>query len=79
MDRGDGVCRHLDERNAGCGIYEQRPDACRVDRQYELNYRQSMTWEAFVKVNEAGCRQLQAITSNDSVRLMLASTEYYST
>lgn len=74
MDRGDGVCRHLDEDNAGCRIYDQRPDACRVDRQYELRYRQAMTWETFVRMNEAGCRQLQTLAGGEAARAMTAST-----
>ncbi|CAI8995814.1 YkgJ family cysteine cluster protein [Pseudomonas sp. IT-P12] len=61
MDRGDGVCRHLDEVEGGCRIYASRPDICRIDRQYELIYQRTMTWEAFVDVNVAACKQLQTI------------------
>jgi Fe-S-cluster containining protein len=75
MDRGDGVCRHLDEANAGCRIYDQRPDACRIDRQYELHYRQAMSWETYVKKNEAGCKQLQALGAGEATRVILASTD----
>ncbi|VXC97565.1 Flagellin N-methylase [Pseudomonas sp. 8Z] len=64
MDRGDGVCRHLDEDNPGCRIYDERPDACRVDKQYELRYHQTMTWDAFIQANQDGCRQLQIIASD---------------
>ncbi|MEE4148853.1 YkgJ family cysteine cluster protein [Pseudomonas viridiflava] len=63
MDRGDGACRHLDEVRGACRIYENRPDICRVDRQYALHYQQAMTWEAFVKMNEAGCEKLQVLAS----------------
>ncbi|MEB6588406.1 YkgJ family cysteine cluster protein [Pseudomonas asiatica] len=75
MDRGDGVCRHLDEDNAGCRIYDHRPDACRVDRQYELHYRQAMSWETFVRMNEAGCRQLQALGVGEATRTIPAATD----
>ncbi|MHC8409460.1 YkgJ family cysteine cluster protein [Pseudomonas syringae] len=68
MDRGDGVCRHLDEGNAGCRIYDERPDVCRVDRQFERHYRQAMTWETFVRKNETGCKQLQALASGETAR-----------
>lgn len=61
MDRGDGVCRHLDESEGACRIYDSRPDICRVERQYELNYQGTMTWDAFVAVNAAACKQLQAM------------------
>ncbi|WP_252730682.1 YkgJ family cysteine cluster protein [Pseudomonas fluorescens] len=75
MDRGDGVCRHLDENNPGCRIYDQRPDACRIDRQYELHYRQAMSWETFVQINEAGCKQLQALGVGEGTRAIPASTD----
>lgn len=75
MDRGDGVCRHLDEDNAGCRIYDQRPDVCRVDRQYELHYRQAMSWETFVRMNEDGCRQLQALSTGGANGTILLSTD----
>lgn len=61
LDRGDGVCRHLDERGGDCRIYATRPDICRVDRQYELIYQRTMTWDAFVEINAAACKQLQSI------------------
>jgi Fe-S-cluster containining protein len=66
MDRGDGTCRHLDEQLGGCVIYEQRPDICRVDRQYALHYRQQMSWEVFVRVNEQACRDLQTLPTSRS-------------
>jgi Fe-S-cluster containining protein len=61
MDRGDGVCRNLDEADGGCRIYAIRPDICRVDRQYEQNYQRTMTWDAFVEINAAACKQLQTM------------------
>lgn len=30
FDRGDGVCKHLTEKNE-CAIYDTRPMVCRVD------------------------------------------------
>ena len=34
-DRGDGACGHLTEDNL-CSIYENRPDFCNVDKNYEM-------------------------------------------
>ena len=34
-DRGDGACEHLTEDNL-CSIYENRPDFCNVDKNYEM-------------------------------------------
>ena len=31
LDRGDGVCRHLDEESNLCGMYDERPEICRVE------------------------------------------------
>lgn len=61
MDRGDGVCRYLDEVSGNCLVYESRPDICRVDRQYEMHFQRKMTWDVFVQVNEAACRKLQSM------------------
>ena len=60
LDRGDGVCRYLEEGSNLCGVYEQRPDICRVDRQYESNYKGRFTWDEFVALNVAVCRKLQS-------------------
>lgn len=60
LDRGDGTCRHFDNDLKRCRIYEQRPDICRVDRQYELHYRSVMTWETFVELNQSACKSLQS-------------------
>jgi len=59
LDRGDGTCRHfIADRNA-CGIYDDRPDICRVDRQYALHYAQQMSWDEFVELNQGVCTALQ--------------------
>ncbi|WP_083844260.1 YkgJ family cysteine cluster protein [Pseudogulbenkiania sp. NH8B] len=60
LDRGDGVCQHFDDGLKRCRIYRQRPDICRVDRQYELHYRLIMTWETFVELNQSACKALQS-------------------
>jgi len=60
LDRGDGTCRHFDDDFKRCRIYQQRPDICRVDRQYELHYRPVMTWEDFVELNQSACKSLQS-------------------
>jgi Fe-S-cluster containining protein len=59
LDRGGGVCRHYADDAKLCLIYETRPDICRVDRQFQLNYHQSYSWDRFVDLNLQACRQLQ--------------------
>ncbi|WP_367179482.1 YkgJ family cysteine cluster protein [uncultured Oceanisphaera sp.] len=39
LDRGDGVCRHLDKVTKLCSIYNERPEICRVKVQYDKNYK----------------------------------------
>ena len=60
LDRGDGTCRHFDSINKNCSIYENRPDICRVDLQYHLNYRDKYSWEDFVAINLEICEKLQS-------------------
>ncbi|MFC4299733.1 MAG: YkgJ family cysteine cluster protein [Castellaniella sp.] len=61
LDRGDGVCKFYEQTTRQCRIYDQRPDICRVDRQYALHYQPLMSWEAFVALNTRGCKTLQAL------------------
>lgn len=61
MDRGDGICMHFDEVHTNCKIYAERPDICRVDRQYEMTYKHVMSWAEFVDINMAGCQKIQAV------------------
>ncbi len=63
LDRGDGICRHYDVLNKSCTIYMQRPDICRVDLQYKLNYAHEYTWEEFVRLNLQVCERLQVPTA----------------
>lgn len=58
LDRGDGVCRHFDAGSKGCLIYEDRPNICRVDRQYDLHYFQNYSWDEFVAANLEGCQRI---------------------
>ena len=58
LDRGDGTCRNFDVETKGCRIYAERPDICRVDRQYELRYFRQYSWDDFVSLNLKACRQI---------------------
>ncbi|SUX27617.1 Uncharacterised protein [Cedecea davisae] len=60
LDRGDGTCRYYNAASRGCSIYNERPDICRVDLQYKLNYVHLYTWDEFVALNLTVCRQLIA-------------------
>jgi uncharacterized protein len=58
LDRGDGVCRHLDEIQNTCTIYESRPDICNIQRSYEKHYIPSVSWPDFVALNQLACEEL---------------------
>ena len=58
LNRGDGVCRHFDEKQNLCSIYENRPLVCNI-KQYYLTYlTEEMTWNHFITINWAVCEKL---------------------
>jgi len=67
LDRGDGTCRHYQANSKRCAIYEQRPDVCRVDRQYVLHYAPCCTWDEFVAANLRVCAWLQELEQTKQV------------
>lgn len=67
LDRGDGACQYYDESSKGCSIYDTRPDICRVDRQYEINYSKTYQWDEFVAINLDVCRALQFEEESKSI------------
>lgn len=64
LDRGDGTCKHYDESSKGCSIYEKRPEICRVDKSYELNYKNLYTWDEYIELNLKVCTELQERNKN---------------
>jgi Fe-S-cluster containining protein len=59
LDRGDGTCQHYDAASKLCAIYHERPDICRVDRQYDMHYATQTSWDDFVTLNLKICAILQ--------------------
>lgn len=58
LDRGDGVCRHFDDTQNTCTIYETRPEVCNVRIMYEKHYQSQFNWAEFVVVNQKACEEL---------------------
>lgn len=58
LDRGDGICHHLDEPSNLCQIYENRPLVCRVEDYYKAHLAEQYTWEEFVQLNLEWCEKL---------------------
>ena len=59
MDRGDGVCIHLDDATNLCNIYNHRPILCRVDECYEAYFSTRMSRQAYEKMNYEACEMLK--------------------
>ncbi|WP_439213357.1 YkgJ family cysteine cluster protein [Duffyella gerundensis] len=63
LDRGDGACRHYDDQNRLCTIYDTRPLICQVEKQYQLNYQQQYSWREFIDINRIACLELEKIAA----------------
>ena len=59
LDRGDGVCRHLDANTNLCRIYETRPKICRVSDMFSA-FQDRLSWAEYVALNQQACGELQA-------------------
>lgn len=58
LDRGDGICRHLDTITRLCTVYQTRPEICQIELQYTLHYANIWSWEGFIKLNLEACERL---------------------
>lgn len=70
LNRGDGICFHLDEATDLCKIYENRPLVCRVDAGYEL-FSRVMTIEEYYSANLMACdvvRESQKVNLDKRIR-----------
>jgi uncharacterized protein len=56
-DRGDGVCKFLNEKK--CQIYDERPLICRVDEMYDKVFYQHFLKEEYYLENAKACQKLQ--------------------
>ena len=59
LDRGDGICKHLNEANNLCKIYANRPLYCNVDKAYSILYRDRFSLEEYEQMNYAACKALR--------------------
>ena len=59
LDRGDGVCKHFNEKTNTCNIYENRPDKCRIDKMYEKYFFKQYSKSEFYRLNKEFCRKWQ--------------------
>lgn len=60
LDRGDGVCKNLTEKNL-CKIYAERPPVCNGKFIYE-NFYSDMTVEDFHKMTRGFCNKIRGLS-----------------
>lgn len=58
-DLGNGVCKYLNLISNECEIYDKRPDICKVDKMFQLEYKKYFTKEVFYIENAKVCNSLQ--------------------
>ena len=61
LDRGDGICKNLDETTNLCKIYANRPIFCNVDAYYEKFLSKTMRRQDFYALNKKICDALKKI------------------
>lgn len=59
LNRGDGVCKYLDEETLLCRIYDRRPIFCNVDKFYDKYLSLQCTREEFYAINYESCKILK--------------------
>jgi len=63
LDRGDGVCKNLTEKNL-CRIYKNRPLICNVDAYWEKFLSSIISREEFYKINYKVCEELKKVVGS---------------
>lgn len=59
FDLGDGICKYFNKEDNNCKIYETRPNICRVDVMFEIEYYKYYNKDEFYKLNAKACNMLQ--------------------
>ncbi|MGV3073743.1 YkgJ family cysteine cluster protein [Clostridium baratii] len=73
LHNGDGICKYLDLETNLCTIYNNRPDICKIDKAYELYFKNELSKEEYYKLNYYSCIELQ--NKNKEIKIELGSTE----
>lgn len=58
LDRGDGICRHLDTQTNLCTIYHERPLIYQVEAYYKKYLSEQISWQDFAQINMEICQKL---------------------
>lgn len=60
LNRGDGICKYLDELTNLCSIYVVRPNKCNVEKGYQY-FKGLMSFNEYIEYNIKTCRELRGI------------------
>lgn len=58
-DLGNGLCKYFNTETKSCDIYNSRPDICRIDKMYEIEFCQYFTKKEYYFRNATVCNELQ--------------------
>ena len=56
FNRGDGICKYLDDKTNLCTIYEERPDFCNCHKAYKY-VKDKLTPEEYIKLTNNFCKK----------------------
>lgn len=59
FDLGNGTCKHYDVVDLKCNIYDTRPNICRVDKMFDIEYNKYFSKKEFYILNANVCNKLQ--------------------
>ena len=59
FDLGNGICKHFNSLKNECNIYDERPDICKVEKMFEIEYKKYFTKNEFYIENAKVCNALQ--------------------
>ena len=66
-DKGNGICKFLDEATNRCLIYAMRPDICNVEVGYEKYFADVYTEEEYLRLNYEACKLMKRKFGNEAV------------
>ena len=59
FDLGNGTCKYYSSIDSKCNIYETRPNICKVEKMFDLEYHKYFSKNEFYILNAKVCNELQ--------------------
>ncbi|MEA1954702.1 MAG: YkgJ family cysteine cluster protein [Campylobacterota bacterium] len=64
-DLGNGICKYLNIVDNSCKIYDERPDICRIDKMFDIEFNKHFSKKDFYVKNAEVCNSLQLMYNLD--------------